>query len=116
MTQRTRLNYQGRRLWTSRGRRLASDGLRNALEHILAESRRIVPLEESTLERSGRVHVDGLEGAITYDTVYAVVQHENLDYKHAPGREAKYLEKPMTTERQTALALMAVPLRRWLRG
>lgn len=116
MTQRVRMHYEGRRMWTTRGRRLASDGLRQALEHILTESRRIVPLEEGTLERSGRVSVDGMEGAITYDTVYAVPQHENLDYRHAPGRTAKYLEKPMTTERATALALMAVPLRRWFRG
>lgn len=115
MTQRARLTYEGRRLWTSRGRRLASDGLRQALEHVLAESRRLVPLEEGTLERSGRVTIDGLEGAVTYDTVYAVVQHEELTYRHAPGRQAKYLEQPMRTERPVMLQLMAVPLRRWLR-
>lgn len=116
MTQRVRMNFHGQRLWTQRGRRLASDGLRRALEHLLTESRRIVPLEEATLERSGRATVDGLKGSVSYDTVYAVVQHEELDYRHAPGRSAKYLEKPMATERQTMLALMAVPLRRWLRG
>lgn len=116
MTQRVRMNYEGRRLWTNRGRRLASEGLERALEHGLTESRRVVPLEEGTLERSGRVTIDGLEGAITYDTVYAVRQHEELDYRHAPGRTAKYLERPMNEQRAVMLALMAVPLRRWLRG
>lgn len=115
MTQYARMSWQGRRLWTDRGRRAASRGLRLALEHILAESKKIVPLEEGTLERSGRVDVDGLDGAISFDTVYAVRQHEELTWKHLPGRQAKYLEVPMMRERDRALEIMAVPLRRWLR-
>lgn len=116
MTQYTRMSWEGSRLWTSRGRRLASDGLRRALEHVLAESKKIVPLDEGTLERSGRVDVDGLNGSVSYDTVYARRQHEELTWKHLPGRSAKYLEKPMNSERDVMLRLMAVPLRRWLRG
>ncbi|MFD5266754.1 minor capsid protein [Streptomyces sp. NPDC058335] len=116
MTQYTRFSFDGRRQWTSRGRRLASEGLRRGLEHVLAESRKIVPLDEGTLERSGRVDVDGLEGAVSYDTIYARIQHERLDFKHLPGRMAKYLEIPMNRERQVVLRMMAVPLRRWLRG
>lgn len=116
MAQYARMNWEGHRLWTSRGRRLASDGLRQALEHTLGEARKIVPLDEGTLERSGRVDVDGLNGAISFDTVYAVRQHEELTWKHLPGRSAKYLEIPMNAERDVMLQLMAVPLRRWLRG
>lgn len=116
MTQYARMTWQGQRLWTSRGKRLASEGLRRALEHTLAESKKLVPLEEGTLERSGRVVVNGLAGAISYDTVYAVRQHEELTWKHLPGRSAKYLEKPFNSEKDTMLRLMAVDLRRWLRG
>ncbi len=116
MTQYTRFRFDGRRQWTARGRRLASEGLRRGLEHVLAESRKIVPLDEGTLERSGRVDVDGLNGAVSYDTVYARRQHEELTWKHLPGRSAKYLEIPMNRERDVVLRLMAVPLRRWLRG
>ncbi|MCI3271394.1 minor capsid protein [Streptomyces cylindrosporus] len=116
MSQYTRFRFEGRRLWTTRGQRLASEGLRRGLEHVLAESRKIVPLEEGTLERSGRVDVDGLNGAVSYDTVYARRQHEELTWKHLPGRSAKYLEIPMNRERDVVLQLMAVPLRRWLRG
>lgn len=111
-----RMRWEGRRLWTTRGRRMASEGLQSALEHLLTESRKIVPLDEGTLERSGRVDVDGLNGSVSYDTVYAVRQHEELTWKHLPGRSAKYLEKPMNSERDVMLRLMAVPLRRWLRG
>ncbi|MFC8432256.1 minor capsid protein [Streptomyces sp. NPDC057253] len=112
----TSFRFEGRRAWTSRGRRLQSEGLRRGLEHVLAESRKIVPLEEGTLERSGRVDVDGLDGAVSYDTVYARRQHEELTWKHLPGRTAKYLEIPMNRERDVVLQLMATPLRRWLRG
>lgn len=117
MTQYTRMRWQGGRLWGSRGRRAASEGLRRALEHTLQVSRTQVPLEEGTLERSGRVDVDGLEGSISYDTPYAVIQHEALDFHHpVPGRKAKYLEDPMNSEQRKMLNLMAVSLRRWLRG
>ncbi|MEU8886741.1 hypothetical protein [Streptomyces sp. NPDC048442] len=116
MTQYSRMSWQGNRLWTSRGRRLASEGVERALEHTLGEAKKIIPLDEGTLERSGRVDVEGLNGAISFDTVYAVVQHERLDFKHLPGRTAKYLEIPMNSERDVMLRLMAVGLRRWLRG
>lgn len=112
----TRFRYDGGRQWTRRGRRLASEGLRRGLEHVLAESRKIVPLDEGPLERSGKVDVDGLEGSISYDTVYARRQHEELTWRHLPGRTAKYLERPMNSERAVVLRLMAVGMRRWLRG
>lgn len=115
MTQYARMNWEGRRLWTNRGQRAASRGLRLALEHTLQVANTQVPLEEGTLERSGKVTVDGLDGTISFDTVYAVVQHEALDFHHpVPGRKAKYLEDPMRTERDTMMQLMAAPLRRWL--
>lgn len=85
-----------------------------ALEHLLGASRQLVPHEEGTLERSGRVIVadDGSLGAVTYDTPYAVRQHEDLSMRHDPGRSAKYLERPMTTERAVLLAIIATELRR----
>jgi hypothetical protein len=104
------------RLWTTRGRRLAEDGLRRGLEHVLAESKKLVPLEEGTLERSGKVHVNGMEGAVSYDTVYAKRQHEELTWRHLPGRSAKYLEIPFNRERDVVLQMMRVDLRRFFRG
>jgi hypothetical protein len=116
MTQYTRFEWNGHRMWTGRGRRLASEGLEKGLEHVLKVSQEQVPLDESTLQKSGKVHVDGLNGAISYDTVYAKRQHEEMDWRHLPGRKAKYLEDPMISERPVVLQLMAVSLRRWLRG
>lgn len=117
MTQYTRFTPgNAPRMWTSRGRRLAEEGLQEGLEHVLAEARKIVPLEEGTLERSGRVIRQGLNGAISFDTVYARRQHEELTWKHLPGRSAKYLEIPMNRERDVVMRLMQVSIRRWLRG
>lgn len=116
MPQNATMSWEGSRLWTNRGRRLASEGLQRALEHTLGEANKLVPLDEGPLMQSGKVTVDGLNGTITYDTVYAVIQHENMEYKHAPGRQAKYLEQPMNTERDTMLQIMAVGFRDWLRG
>lgn len=117
MTQYTRLTYNGRRLWTSGGRRRAARGLQLAAEHVLAESKQEVPLDEGTLERSGKATVDetALTAAVSYDTVYAVRQHEELTWQHAPGRKAKYLEDPMNRERRRVAEIIAAEIRRWLR-
>lgn len=75
----------------------AADGLADAAEFILEDANRTVPLEEATLERSGDTDVDRakLRAAVSYDTPYAARQHEELDYRHAPGRRAKWLEQTM---------------------
>ena len=117
MTQYTRLTYNGRRLWTSGGRRRAARGVQLAAEHVLAESKKEVPLEEGTLERSGTASADEATrtGAVSYDTVYARGQHEELTWRHAPGRKAKYLEDPMNRERERVAQIIAAEIRRWLR-
>lgn len=87
-----------------------------ALEHILAESNKIIPLEEGTLMRSGKVAMDpaNLMGAISYDSPYAVRQHEELTWRHSPGRQAKYLETAVNSSRQECMRIMQAELRRWL--
>ncbi|MFM9368069.1 hypothetical protein [Streptomyces sp. Da 82-17] len=117
MTQRARLRWNGEQ--ALRGTREgAARGLRIAAEHVLGVSRRRVPIEEGTLERSGVATVDetDLTAALSYDTPYAVRQHEELTYQHDPGRTAKYLEGPLTEEADTVAQLIAAQVRRSLRG
>lgn len=49
-------------------------GVALAAEHLLGESRRVVPIEEGTLERSGRASTEQsgevVRGAVSYDTPY----------------------------------------------
>lgn len=71
MPMRVEMHSNARRQWTERGRRLASEGLQRALEHTLGVANTLVPLDEGTLERSGKVVIEGLNGAISYDTPYA---------------------------------------------
>lgn len=95
---------------------LAADALYEGGEMILAESDTRVPIEEGTLSRSGHVSEDRaeLKVAVSYDTPYAVVQHEDMTFRHDAGRKAKYLEDPHNSERETMLELIAAAARRGL--
>lgn len=81
----------------------ADKGLELGAHHLLQTSRKLVPHEEGTLENSGKVSTDTGKhtAAVSYDTPYAVRQHEEMDYAHDDGRQAKYLEQPMHTEAAT---------------
>lgn len=72
-------------------------GLHMALDHLAAVSKQQVPLNQGTLKNSCYVDVasDGLSGTVSYDTPYAVRQHEVTWYQHQRGRKAKYLEDPV---------------------
>lgn len=75
-------------------------GLRLGSEHLLGESRKLVPHEEGVLENSGKTSFDESShtAAVSFDTEYAAIQHEDLTFQHDDGRQAKYLEQPMNTE------------------
>lgn len=86
--------------------------------HVLGESDQLVPIEEGTLSRSGNATAETqgavAVGAISYDGPYAAIQHERLDYRHDPGRQAKYLEQPLMAEAPTVAQIAATELRRAL--
>lgn len=84
-----------------------------AMEHVLSVAATKVPVETGRLVGTGTVHVDGDTASITFDGPYARYQHERLDLKHEHG-QAKYLEEPVSTEKQTALAIAAQQLKRAL--
>lgn len=98
-------------------------GLTMAAEHVLGESRAVVPIEEGTLERSGRVDVDAanLVAVVSYGGddeqlgIVAIVQHEKLDNRHAPGRLPKYLEGPLNASADVVADIIAAQVRRALR-
>ena len=87
----------------------AGQGLLLAAEHVLQVSRTRVPIEEGTLERSGTTSVDrdNLVAHISYDTPYAVRQHEDMTYRHDAGRQAKFLESALTGERDAIRKIIA---------
>ncbi|MBN0040245.1 hypothetical protein JN535_08720 [Cellulosimicrobium cellulans] len=84
-------------------------GLGQAAEFVLGEARKEVPIEEAVLSRSGAASVDAeMEtAAVSFDTAYAVIQHERLDFRHDRGRKAKYLEDPVTNTREKQAQIIA---------
>ena len=77
-------------------------------QDVLSASRKEVPYLHGALSSSGRVHEPFMVGKttsveITYGGVsgggemvnYAILQHENKDFKHAPGLKYHYLQDPM---------------------
>jgi hypothetical protein len=84
-----------------------------AADHILDIAQQLVPHETGVLQATGRVVVSagGLRASVQFGTEYARRQHEELTWRHKPGRQAKYLEQPMMTEQRTCLAIMAKVLR-----
>lgn len=111
----------GRWIWRSnmaavqRAVKLARDGaLGDASEYVLETANRTAPIEESTLIRSGATDVDDGKAAVSYDTVYAVIQHERMDFRHDPGRRPKWLEQTVTEERRAIQRALANGMRRRL--
>ena len=77
-------------------RQCTRKGTWSALDHLAAVSKEQVPLDQGPLKNSCFVDVaaDGSSGTVSYDTPYAVRQHEETWYQHQRGRKAKYLEDP----------------------
>lgn len=91
---------------------LAEVAAKDAAEVVRTESNRIVPTDPgSELERSAKVSSDGRTAAVSYDTEYAVLQHERLDFAHDPGRSAKFLERALLSSR----AMMAAAVHKRMR-
>lgn len=94
----------------------ASRGARLGLELILATARARAPHEEGDLERSGAastVRDSGghVGGTVSFDTPYAVRQHEDMTLRHDDGRQAKYLETAMGDEADTVARLAQQQIR-----
>lgn len=78
---------------------------------ILGVARNRAPIDTGDLIRSGSVEIHstrtGHEAVISFDTPYAVEQHENLQLKHKRGRKAKFLEGAITAnEKRIRAALL----------
>lgn len=91
----------------------SKQGLRIGGELVLSVSNAKVPHEDGDLERSGAVSQseDGLT-AVSYDTDYAVVQHEDTSLHHDAGRSAKFLESALHSERDAVLQIVANSIRK----
>ena len=64
-------------------------------EAILTKTQEIIPHDTGTLQRSGAVNANAAKSEVyvSFNTPYAVEQHEDTSLNHPDGRSAKYLEK-----------------------
>lgn len=108
---------------------VSPDALDAAAQHVLGVAKGKAPLlvdlhkanderraNPGALRASGYVEVlDDNTAAVGFREFYAGWQHEDLTYHHADG-QAKYLEEPLATEKDTALQIMADHVRQALGG
>ena len=91
------------------------DAMQDVMDDLAARSADRVPYEEGDLDRSRHVQVerdgDEVHGVVSYDTVYARVQHEHPEFQHANGRTAYYLSGPLDENRARYQARLAERLR-----
>jgi hypothetical protein len=96
----------------------AEHGVLLAVEHLLTEANKTVPHDEGTLERSGdtgtATNGSHIRGSVSYDTPYAVRQHEDLELHHDGKGEAKWLENTMAREADTVGRIIATAIRQEL--
>ncbi len=65
--------------------------LQRAGHQWLARSQALVPLREGHLLRTGKMTVADRSVTVAFGTAYGARQHEELSYRHLPGRQAKYI-------------------------
>lgn len=88
----------------------AGKGVELATEHLLTEANKSVPHDEGTLEHSGSASHEGATGAVSYDTPYAVRQHEDMSLHHHGKGQSKWLENTMGQEAETMGNIVATAI------
>lgn len=88
----------------------AERGVGKALDGLLDASQEEVPVDDADLRDSGRTSQDGLEGAVSYDTAYAVLRHES-GYAELNNGRRKFLERPFVGRRGQWLETIADEIR-----
>lgn len=90
-------------------------GVTRGAAKLLDDSDQIVPIEDGDLVESGDTEVVGNRGEVFYDSDHAIKQHEDLEYKHPRGGQAKFLENALTNNAAAIVETMCEPIRDALR-
>lgn len=79
-------------------------GLKRVALFLQRESQKLVPIDTGALRNSAFVRAirEGTPFVLVevgYSMYYAIYVHEDLDARHKPGKQAKYLEQPLREKR-----------------
>lgn len=96
--------HQGR---TGKGLR---KGLYKAGLFLQRESQKIVPIDKGILRASAFTRMEGqgfnVSAVVGYTANYALFVHEDLEARHKPGKQAKYLEQPLREKRPRIIEIV----------
>ena len=70
----------------------AREGLKDSGRAILKRGRELSPTLSGESDKSGFSNVDDLTLQVGFKSYISRIQHEDLDYQHKPGEQAKFLE------------------------
>jgi hypothetical protein len=87
----------------------AQKGLKKAGRQVLKRARELSPTDEGGSDKSGFSLVDDLTLQVGFRSPISRLQHENLDYQHKDGEQAKFLEA--TAEQIDIGAIIATEVR-----
>ena len=86
-------------------------GLKRAGLFLQRQSQKVVPIDKNVLKPSAdtRSKYKGVATVVSvvYTTSYAIYVHERTELKHAPGKQAKFLEEPARTNQKRILEIIA---------
>ena len=101
-----------RRVYTKKGElaRGMARGITKATLFLLRKSQQVVPVDTGALRASGFAEIMGAgfrtQGRVGYTMSYAIFVHENLEARHRPGKQAKYLSGPAKKFRNKMVQIM----------
>lgn len=112
----TRIKTDNRRAMSDAMRKAAALAVVEVAEDALTEANDRVPLDEGDLARSGEVvpHPEQSAASITYDTPYAIKQHEDATLSHPRQGEPKWLERTIEQNAPRYFQYIADRIRRAL--
>ncbi len=77
-------------------RQFVEQAMRVIADDLLGRAQRDAPVEEGTLRGSGHVEItvtpQRISAEVSFNTVYAARQHEEVTWRHPKGGKSKYLE------------------------
>jgi hypothetical protein len=87
--------------------RMIKQKTKEAMQDIVLDltrrSKELAPLDTGDLRGSGFGEVEAMTnnviGTVSFNTPYALIQHEDMSFNHPRGGQAKYLEQPLNQNR-----------------
>jgi len=77
---------------------------------IQRESQKIVPVDTDVLRPSADTRMDPINSKpsviVVYTTGYAIYVHEDMEARHSPGKQAKFLEQPLREKRKRVIEIV----------